>query len=151
MEGRPAEVEAQREQPAGMVSPVISQEGVAEPVETQQWTLCEQATRDALRCLHDVAYLSRCSLADLMARMHGERPQGRDLQQALYRAIEATRPAAGHPQRPRQQRRYDVLRLTYLEEKRATEVAETLTISERQYYRDLKAAVEQVAGHVLEL
>jgi len=83
--------------------------------------------------------------------MHGERPQGRDLQQALYRAIEATRPAAGHPQRPRQQRRYDVLRLTYLEEKRATEVAETLTISERQYYRDLKAAVEQVAGHVLEL
>lgn len=143
--------EAQRKQPADMVSPAISQEEMAEPAEIQRWTTCEQATRDALRCLHDVAYLSRCSLADLMARIHGERPQGRDLQQALYRAIEATRPAAGQARRPRQQRRYDILHLTYLEEKNAAAVTDTLGISERQYYRDLKTAVGQVAGHVLGL
>ncbi len=151
MEGWLAEAEAQRDRPAGMVESSISQEEMAEPVAIQRWTLCERATRDALRCLHDVAYLARCSLAELMARMHGERPQGRDLQQALLQAIEATRPRGSHPRRPRQQRRYDILRLTYLEKKRATEVTDTLGISERQYYRDLKAAIQQVAGHVLGL
>ncbi len=107
-------------------------EGAAEPALIRQR---EQATREALRCLDDVAYLAQSALAELMAEAQGKQPEGHDIQQALRRAIEAVRPVAGQPSRPRQQRHYAVLCQTYLEKKRPPEVAVALSISERQYYR----------------
>jgi hypothetical protein len=110
----------------------------------------EWATRDALRHLDDVAYLGRSPLAELIAKAQGARPDGRTLQQNLYETIEAMRPVEGQPLHPRQPLRYDILRLTYLERKRAAESALSLAVSERQYYRELKAAIQIVAEHVLE-
>lgn len=110
----------------------------------------EEATRDALRHLHDAVYLAHSSLAEFMARLHGKQPQGSDVQQALHQAISAIEPASGQSHQPRRRRRYDVLRLTYLERKKAVEIAEALSISERQYYRDLKAAIRGVTNQILD-
>ena len=50
-----------------------------------------------------------------------------------------------------EQRRYEILRLTYLVRQNATEIAEAQAISERQYYRELKAGIQQVADEILGL
>ena len=150
---RLAESEAQREHLAGIV-----EAGKLGEKEAQRLTEAEvmeeqrkreRATRDALRHLYDVAYLGQSPLAKLIAKAHGAWPDGRTLQQLLYGAIEAMRPVEGQPSHPRQLLRYDILYLTYLERKRAAEIAQTLAISERQYYRELKAAIQRAADHVL--
>lgn len=131
-----------------MADAARSREGRAEPATIQQQQR-EQATRDALRHLDDPDYLAWSFLAQLMARAHEVWPEGPDLQQALYRAIEALRPAENPAQPFQQSRRYNILRLTYLDRQRPAEVAQTLAISVRQYYRDLKVAIQAVAGQVL--
>lgn len=110
-----------------------------------QW---EQATRDALRHLADASYLERSSLAKLIAGHRGVSPKGSSLRQKLLDAIDEVQPGKGHPRRPRQQRRYDILRMAYLERKKVAETAQILAISERQYYRELKTAIRRVARYV---
>lgn len=153
LKARLTESEAQGEHPAGIVEAAKLQEKEAQqPTEAdvmEQQRRQERATRDALRHLDDVAYLARSPLAELIAEAQGARPDGRTLQQTLYKNIEAMRPVEGQSLHPRQLLRYDILRLTYLERKRAAEVAQALAISERQYYRELKAAIQRVADHVL--
>lgn len=150
LRGRLAEAEAQRDHLASIVESLRPRDEVAEHAVIEQRREREQATRDALRHLDDVDYLARSSLAELLARAHGIWPEGSHLQQELYRAIEAMRTIAGQSHQPQQQRRYDILRQTYLEKKKAVEVAKALTISERQYYRDLKAAIQTVADQILD-
>ncbi len=149
LENRLVEMEAQRDYFASSMKSLRPREEVAEHAVIEQRMEREQATRDALRHLDDVDYLARSSLAELLAKAHGVWPEGSHLQQELYRAIEAMRPVAGQSREPQQQRRYDILRQTYLEKKKAVEVANALTISERQYYRDLKAAIQTVADQIL--
>ena len=151
---RLAESEVRREHLAGIMEAAKLREKEAEQptgadVMGQQKKL-EWATRDALRHLDDVTCLSRSPLAELIAKAQGARPNGRALQQTLYKTIEAMRPVEGQPLHTRQLLRYDILRLTYLERKRAAETALSLSISERQYYRELKAAIQIVAEHILE-
>jgi len=109
----------------------------------------EKATRFALRRLGDVTYLDRCPLADLIAERTGGRPDGFALQQILCQAIAALEPAEDLPYLAKQQLRYDILRLTYLEQQSLMEVAQQLPLSERQYYRELKAAIQMVAQQIL--
>jgi len=153
LKARLAESEAQREHLAGIVKAAELREKEAQqPTEAdvmEQQRKQERATRDALRHLDDVAYLARSPLAELIARAQGARPDSRTLQQTLYATIEAMRPVEGQPLHPRQLLRYNILRLTYLERKRAAEIAQELAISERQYYRELKAAIQRAAVHVL--
>jgi hypothetical protein len=153
LKARLAESEARRKYLAGIVKATKLREKETQQLikadvmeQQREW---ERATRDALRHLDDVAYLARSPLAELIARAQGTRPDSRTLQQTLYATIEAMRPVEGQPLHPRQVLRYDILRLTYLERKRAMEVAHALAISERQYYRELKAAVQRAAAHVL--
>jgi len=153
LKARLADSEAQREHLAGIVETAELREKEAQqPAEAEvmeQQRKWERATRDALRHLDDVACLARSPLAELIARAHGARPDGQTLQQTLYATIGAMRPVEGQPLHPRQRLLYDILCLTYLERKRAAEVAQALAISERQYYRELKAAIQRAADHVL--
>jgi hypothetical protein len=154
LKARLAESEAQREHLAGIVEAAkLREKETRQPTEAEvmeQQRKRERATRDALRHLDDVAYLARSPLAELIAKAQGAWPDGRTLQQTLYGTIEAMRPVKGRPFHPRQLLRYDILCLTYLEGKRAAEITQALAISERQYYRELKAAIQIVAEHVLE-
>lgn len=108
----------------------------------------EEATRDALRHLADASYLEQSPLAELIAGHRGVSPKGPRLQQKLLDAINDMQPGKRHPRRPRQQRRYDILRMAYLEKKKVAETARMLAISERQYYRELKTAIRGVARYV---
>jgi len=109
----------------------------------------EQAIRDALRHLDDVAYLAESHLAQLVARLHGQPPSGHALRSALLRAIERMAPAEACSLQPREHRYYHLLHLRYVEGKKVAEVAEALAISERQYYRELKVAIHKVADQIL--
>ena len=152
LKARLAESEVRREHLAGIVEAAKLQEKEAEQAtaaKMEQQKKLERATRDALRHLDDVAYLTRSPLAELITKAQGARPDGRTLQQTLYATIGAMRPVEGQPLHPRQLLRYDILRLTYLARKRAAEVAQALAISERQYYRELKAAIQRAVDHVL--
>jgi len=109
----------------------------------------EEATRQALRSLHSPERLARSRLALLMARVQGVQPTGQVLQSTLNQAIERLKPAAEQSKNAREWRHYQILRLTYQERWRAANVAKRLAISERQYYRELKAAIRTVANLVL--
>lgn len=109
----------------------------------------EQAVRDALRHLDDVAYLAESRLARLVAHLHGQPPSGHALRSALLHAIQKMEPPESRPLQSREHRCYHLLRLRYLECKKVAEVAKALAISERQYYRDLKIAIHKVADLIL--
>jgi|GEM_PF-2623894 len=104
----------------------------------------ESCVRQALRALDDTAALSRCSLLGHLADHDGQNVDGAQLQQMLTRTVARLKPV--NPRRNRQQKlRYDILRLTYLAKKKPADVAKKLALSERQYYRELKGAVQWVA------
>lgn len=109
----------------------------------------EKAMRAALRRLGDVVYLSHSPLAIMIADRAGWRLDGYTLQHALCQAIEALRPEDDWPFLETQQLRYDLLRLRYFERREIPEIAERLAISQRQYYRELKAAVWMLTEQVL--
>lgn len=109
--------------------------------------------RDALRHLWDDHYLSRCDLAEwiLTSEETGSRSrpaaQGEVLRKLLITAIESLRPPATDDVREaaRYGRGYRVLQLTYVEEHAVDEIARELHISRRQYFYDLKEALEALA------
>ena len=122
----------------------------AEPSTTREtWREIERVTRDALRHVDDVYYLSNCHLALMLSDLSDKPVSGAALQHALKQAIKSVKLAEQLGGDLRNWRYYDVLRLTYLEARKAEEIAAELSISERQYYRDLKLAIRAVADHVL--
>lgn len=109
----------------------------------------ERAVRDALRHLDDASYLAQSRLATLVGNHCGQSPNGQALRRLLAGAIEGMKPNGTQSHQARERRYCDILRLTYLEGKRAREVAKVLGLSERQYYREKKVAIRAVAEHVL--
>ncbi len=109
--------------------------------------------RDALRHLWDDHYLSRCELAEWILTAEETEPrsrpaaQGEALRKLLIDAIESLRPPATDDVREaaRYGRGYRVLQLTYVEEHAVDEIARELHISRRQYFYDLKEALEALA------
>ncbi len=109
--------------------------------------------RDALRHLWDDHYLSRCDLAEWILTPEETSPrsnptaQGEALHNLLIAAIESIRPPAIDDVREaaRYGRGYRVLQLTYVEEHAVDEIARELHISRRQYFYDLKEALEVLA------
>lgn len=123
------------------------EEHFAEEVAEQRLQEEEQAMRDALRHLDDVEYLGESKLAKLLASVRGQSPTGQNLKHALVQAIRSMKPGVPSYEIP-DNRYHDILRLTYLEKKKAEEVASAVEISKRQYYRDLKAAIQRVADQL---
>jgi hypothetical protein len=122
----------------------------AEPsVASETWREIDRITRDALRHVDDMCYLSNSDLASLVSDLSEEPVSGAILQRILKQAIRSVRLGEKLGSDSRPLRYYDVLRLTYLEDKKVHEIAKELSISERQYYRELKLAVRAVADHVL--
>ena len=115
-------------------------------------------TRDALRHLWDDLYLGRSSLADWLltaphTRMEPTRAaRGEALRNQLQSAIEGLRPPPGELHEPsRAGRGRRVLQLTYLEERSVPEITRELHISRRQYFYDLKQAVEALTDTLVQM
>ncbi len=109
--------------------------------------------RDVLRHLWDDHYLSRSDLAEwiLDPEETGSRSslavQGEALRNLLVATIESLCPPASDDLREaaRYGRGYRILQLTYVEEHAVDEIARELHISRRQYFYDLKEALEALA------
>jgi len=113
-----------------------------------------EMVRDALGHLYDYPHLQTHPLVDRLGprRSLGVQQRGRFLHTAILRAVEELHPGAV-PFRSAHARTYNVLNLHYVEGLTIQEVARELSISERQCYRDLRKAEEDLAamlwaGHV---
>ncbi len=105
-------------------------------------------TRQALRRINDIGWLGQCPLLAILKEKYRKDWDGIYLQQFLTQAIAVVKPVNRRSNRQRQLR-YDILRMTYLNNKRPPAIIKKLAISERQYYRELKAAIEIVGEHLL--
>lgn len=130
------------------------QSHLSDPHQITQFRLLEQeqdkehTMRNALRHVNDAAYLSRSSLRLLLAHQTDKCMDGVTLQQAIRLAVQAFCSDTELPNQITQQLRYSILDLTYFEEKPAKEIVSILGISEREYYRQLKRAIQIVAEHL---
>ncbi len=110
-------------------------------------------TRDALRHLWADLYLGRSALAEwalvtqnvlLVERTPAK--QGETLRQLLLATMEELRPPQGDTHDASHSRRgYRILQLTYVEEHVVDEITRELHVSRRQYFYDLKEALEALA------
>jgi hypothetical protein len=115
---------------------------------TEQHATMERAIRNALRSLNDPTTLGRSRLAKVLAEIRQIKIDGLGLQRMLNQAIERLNPHPGQPGYDKWRIRYDILYLTYREKKSPQIVAATLALSERQYYRELKGAIEGIIGYL---
>jgi len=123
------------------------------------WLLeCEwlnHQTRNALRHLWDTVYLGRCPLAEWAFPANLDslprgilRDRSEQLRQLLLERIEKLNPEKNINRPNAIDRRYDILRLTYVEGLSSNEIIKRLSISRRQYFYDLKDAIGALA-HLL--
>lgn len=108
----------------------------------------KELVKDALTHLYDVGHLQTHPLAaslDFRDETSGAGGKARALRQMLFNAIDALKPAGTGSLRTRSQRSYKLLYLRYIEGIKAQEAALQLALSDRQYFRELEKAVDEVA------
>jgi ribose transport system permease protein len=113
-------------------------------------------TRDALRHLWDDHYLGRSPLAEWAVVSAGApadaapTDRGEALRQTLLTAIDGLRPPSVESRDSnRSKRGHRILQLTYVEERPVDEIARELHMSRRQYFYDLKGAIEVLVDNLV--
>jgi hypothetical protein len=101
--------------------------------------------RDALPHLHDRPYLQRHPICSLLAQTT-ERPAAEAIYRALLDAIDHLQPLGTVQSYAPEWRRYQYLRLRYLEGTSPQDIAQALAFSERQARRLHHDAVDTLAG-----
>ncbi|HLY29371.1 MAG TPA: GAF domain-containing protein, partial [Aggregatilineales bacterium] len=108
-----------------------------------------QQVRECLKNLTDDGYLNRCALADWL-QMTGMPNRSLVLRQLLVEAIDRTLVAKNNLGiGSRANRRYQILKQTYVEQIPADVISQNLSLSRRQYFYDLKEAVDGVVDYVI--
>ncbi|MEW5960477.1 MAG: GAF domain-containing protein [Chloroflexota bacterium] len=111
-------------------------------------------TRQVLRHLWDETHLGQVPLAEWafpgldFSIEGGPAARGRQLRGLLMETIKELRPESDFGG-PRPTRRYDILRLTYVEGRTVDEVIQLLNVSRRQYFYDLKDALDTLAHRLV--
>lgn len=111
-----------------------------------------EVVRAALEHLHQDSFLAVSPVSDRLpdvAAAHDSRLRAQLLRRALLDAIELLRPTRPLPFGSREARSYEVLTLRYVEGMDGAEMATELGVSERQVYRDLRRALEELARLLL--
>jgi len=105
--------------------------------------ITEDTVRDLLAHLYDNAYLRQHPLLDALVRRHMPDPLARTqhLRNVVIEAINSLRPPSAVPARSREWRPYGILVYRYLDGMTDEQIRRQLAISERQFYRDIKAGV----------
>src|SRR5260221_6815921 len=101
-----------------------------------------QQVRECLRNVRDDIYLNHCALADWL-EVNDLTRRSELLRQMLWDAIEHALPESGASNSPTT-RRYQILKLTYIDQLAVEIVCQNLSLSSRQYSYDLKQAVDVV-------
>jgi putative methionine-R-sulfoxide reductase with GAF domain len=142
--------DAFRDEAVGILEEVAS---ANTPMLEDAWLLesgwLTRQTRDALRHLWDDHYLGRCPLAEWAVVTNGVTAdpapsnRGEALRHVLLTAIDGLRPPNGESRdSTRPKRGHRILQLTYVEERQVDEISRELHMSRRQYFYDLKGAIE---------
>jgi hypothetical protein len=122
----------------------------AAPIIEDRWLLesgwMNHQAREALRNLSDDVYLSNCALADWL-RLNGTLNRSEALHHLLVNAIEQFSGEQNSPH-SRRYRCYQILRQTYIDQQSADAIINELGLSRRQYFYDLKYAVDAVTHYV---
>lgn len=149
--------DAFREEAVGILEEVAA--GVT-PMLEDAWLLESgwllRQARDALRHLWDDHYLGRCELAE-WAILSGGAPadpaptnRGEVLRNLLLTAVEGMRPPPAESRdTARLKRGHRILQLTYVEERQVDEIVRELHMSRRQYFYDLKGAIEALVDNLV--
>lgn len=130
---------------------------VAQPIE-DAWLLDSgwflRHTREAFRHLWDEVYLSKCPLADWLynyderlANLHLA-ARGNEIQKMLLDAIETLQEKKSRDS-GYATRYYEALSKTYVENLPIEEITKKLSISRRQYFYDLKNALETIVHQIV--
>jgi putative methionine-R-sulfoxide reductase with GAF domain len=149
--------DAFREEAIGILEEVAA---VNTPMIEDAWLLesgwLMRQTRDALRHLWDDHYLGRCELCEWAACSGGGSAdpnppiRGEELRHTLLTAIDGLRPpAVDGRDSARTKRGYRILQLTYAEERPVDAIARELHMSRRQYFYDLKGAIEALVDNLV--
>lgn len=102
---------------------------------------------NALRHMHDYTCLQRHPLCSLFSPALPDGPNSAQrLHRLLLEAIEGLTPPTNVSVRSAQWRGYFILTSRYVEGRAAEEIAEELAISERQFYREHRKALEALIG-----
>jgi ribose transport system permease protein len=101
-----------------------------------------QQVRECLRNLEDDVYLNHCALADWL-QINDLTRRSEFLRQILCDAIESIGPQSAVSS-PRATRRYQLLKQTFVDQFAAEMICQNLGLSRRQYFYDLKQAVDEV-------
>jgi hypothetical protein len=139
---------------ADKLSGIVEQ--LADPLE-DAWLLDNgwllRHTREALRHLWDEVYLGKCALTAWLFASNSRAEtlpaaRGLELQQMLLDAIEQVGAKEGGDH-SRTKRRYQILHQTYVEGLAVEVITEKLSVSRRQYFYNLKEALEEVVHFIL--
>ncbi len=109
-----------------------------------------EQVKDALLHIYDLAYRPQLDLMCLLIPEEGLTWQERTqrLRRILIQAIERLDPGSGFPLRSRERRSYAILSACYARSMTAQAVMDELAISERQYWRDRKRAIEALVDQL---
>jgi pimeloyl-ACP methyl ester carboxylesterase len=102
--------------------------------------------RDALRHLHDPAYLERHALAARIGVGDRARGAGWALRAELVGSVEALRPERGDPDDGHGWRSYRILRRQYVDGVAPGAVLAELAVSKSEYFRDQRRAIDAICG-----
>ncbi len=105
-----------------------------------------QQVRECLRNLSDDVYLHQCTLADWL-QINDLTRRSELLRQILCDAIEHTLPQSTGSS-SRMTRRYQLLKQTFIDQLAAETIGQNLGLSRRQYFYDLKQAVDVVVDYL---
>jgi CheY-like chemotaxis protein len=105
--------------------------------------ITEEDVRDLLAHLYDNAYLRDLSLLPVLVRRHMPDPLARTqhLRNLVIETIHSLRPPAPVVARSREWRPYGILVYRYLDGRTDEQILADLKLSERQFFRDLKAGI----------
>ncbi|MDI7275734.1 MAG: response regulator [Anaerolineae bacterium] len=111
-----------------------------------------EQVKDALQHIYDPAYLPQLELTRLLAGDGDLTWQERSqrLRRILIGAIERLDPGPQLPLRARERRTYAILSACYVRSMTAQAVMEELAISERQYWRERRKAIEALVQQLWE-
>lgn len=108
----------------------------------------EREVRDALGYLYGVPYLATHPLAGRLGIRGSVHPSqvGQQLQARLLEALEGLHPPPGQPEPPLLLRRYELMRLRYVEAMEIAAICKQLAISQTAYHRDHRKGLEAVVA-----
>src|SRR5712691_1336636 len=102
----------------------------------------EQQVLDCLTHLYDFMFLQDHPLVEALVPEVKGPNRIQEFREIIMCCVESMRPAPDLETQPKVSRLYNILRLRYIRQQTVQQVIVSLSLSERQFYRDLPKAIQ---------